>query len=417
MKTKDIYKIFQQKKSICIDSRKIKKESLFFSLKGDNFNGNHFALDAIKKGCSYAIVDEEKYHKNKRTILVKNVLKTLQELAKIHRKTLTIPIIGITGTNGKTTSKELIHKVLQTSYKTYATEGNLNNHIGVPLSILNIDSQYEIGIIEMGANHQNEINFLCQIAMPNFGIITNVGCAHLEGFGDLETIIKTKNEIFEYISKNEGHIFVSSENKKLLKLASGIKQTTYGKNGDIKTQIRKSTYLTITYKNNIIKSNLIGSYQHENISLAVCLGEYFNIKVPKIKKAIEQYVPKNNRSEVINTKKNTIILDAYNANPSSMEAMLKSFSEQKKIEKICIIGDMLELGRHSTIEHQKILKLCIQLKIKSFFIGKEFKKINKSSFINKKAFVEFLKTNKIINKTILIKGSRGVALESLVEYL
>ena len=418
MTLSELYSIFKNNNTICTDSRKITNNSLFFALTGENYNGNQFALDALNKGCSYAIIDDESYHNHDNTILVDNVLKTLQELAKEHRKNINIPIIGITGTNGKTTSKELIYNVLNTSYKTYATKGNLNNHIGVALSILEINSTHEIAIIEMGANHQQEINFLCNIANPTYGIITNIGSAHLEGFGDLKTIIKTKNELFQFIMKKKGHLFVNNDNTQLKELAKNINKTTYGKTGTINaTILEKTPSITVEYNKKSIKSQLIGSYQFENILLAICVGEYFNVSFEDIKNSIEKYKPDNNRSQIIKTKKNTIILDAYNANPSSMEAMIHSFAEQSYKQKICIIGDMLELGKHSKKEHENIVRLCKELNLTTYFIGQEFKKIEREAFQDKKAFVNYIKNNSLKNKVILMKGSRGIALEKLVKFL
>ena len=418
MKIKELYSIFKKNPVICTDSREITKGSIFISLKGENFDGNKYALEAIKKGCSYAIIDDKKHKRNTKTILVDDCLKTLQELATYHRKKLNLPIIGITGTNGKTTSKELIYNVLKSKLKTYATKGNLNNHIGVPLSILEIKQNHDIAIIEMGANHQNEIYLLCKIAQPNYGIITNIGSAHLEGFKNLAGVIKTKNELYEYISTNKGQLFVNNQDDLLLKLAKGISQSNYGEKG--KTHIsnkKNSPFINIKYKNQLIKSNLIGDYQFYNIMLSICIGEYFKIPLEDIKKSIEKYIPKNNRSEVINTKKNKIILDAYNANPSSVLAMLKSFAKYKTKNKVCIIGDMLELGNHSKQEHEKITKLCVKLNLNTFFIGNEFKKINRNAYKTKQMFIEYLKNEPIKNKTILVKGSRGLYLEKLIKYL
>ena len=418
MKITDLYDIFKRNNTICTDSRSVTNQSLFFALTGENYNGNKFALDALNKGCSYAIIDDQSYHNHEKTILVDDVLKTLQELAKEHRKNLNIPIIGITGTNGKTTSKELIYNVLNTSYKTYATKGNLNNHIGVPLSMLEINSRHEIAIIEMGANHQHEINFLCNIANPTYGIITNIGSAHLEGFGDLQTIIKTKNELYQFIEKKKGHIFVNNDNKKLIGLAKRINKITYGKTGNINAEILNTTpSITIEYNNKSIKSKLIGSYQFENILLAICVGEHFNVSFKNIKKSIEEYKPDNNRSQIIKTENNTIILDAYNANPSSMEAMIQSFAEQSYKEKVCIIGDMLELGDYSKKEHENIVRLCKKLALTAYFIGKELKKVEKEAFQDKKEFINYMKKNNLKDKVILIKGSRGVSLEELVKFL
>ena len=407
-----------QNPCICTDSRKIRKGDIFFALKGENFNGNKFALKAIQDGCSYAIIDEKDYDTHQNTILVDDALATLQKLATYHRAQLNIPVIGITGTNGKTTSKELIKEVLNSQLKTYATKGNLNNHIGVPLSILEINKQHEIAIIEMGANHQKEIEFLCNIAQPTHGTITNIGSAHLEGFGSLQGVINTKNELYQFIAKTNGQLFINSADDLLLGLAALTPKTTYGKEGDIKGTIENSApFLTVNYQGSTISSQLIGNFQFSNIMLAICIGDYFSISTNNIKQSIENYIPTNNRSQIIETKNNTLILDAYNANPSSMKAMLLSFSEQKYSNKLCILGDMLELGKDSEKEHQEIISLCKKLNLNCYYIGKEFKKVNQKAFKNRKDFEEQLEEEGISTKTILLKGSRGIGLEKLVKYL
>lgn len=412
-----IYNFFLETPIIFTDSRKINGKGIFFALRGENFNGNKFVEDAIRDGATYCIVDEKKISNNTNIIYVENVLKTLQELAIHHRNQLSIPIIGITGSNGKTTSKELIYQVLKSEINCYATKGNLNNHIGVPLSILEINSKHEIAIIEMGANNLNEINFLCNILKPTYGIITNIGAAHLKGFQNLDGVIKTKNELYEYIDKYNGTLFVNNEDKLLMKLSSNIRKITYGKNGLIKGKPLKSeTVQEIQFKNKNITSQLIGDYQFYNIMLAISVGEHFSITLKNIKKAIKDYIPSNNRSEIIKTKKNILILDAYNANPSSMKAMIISFSKKKYKNKLCILGDMLELGVHSYNEHKKIAKLIKKLNIKVIFIGKEFLKVNQHAFESRIYFEDFLKQNPIKNHTILLKGSRSISLEKLTKY-
>ena len=418
MKTTELYKIYKSNPKICTDTRKIEKESLFFALKGENFNGNKFATKAISDGCSFAIIDEKKYCTNNKCILVENVLETLQNLAKHHRKQLSIPIVGITGTNGKTTSKELIHAVLSSGKNCYATKGNLNNHIGVPLSILEINKNHEIAIIEMGANHIGEITALCKIARPNFGVITNIGKAHLEGFGSFEGVIQAKSELYNYIQKNNGNVFVNNEAELLIELADNIRKTTYGKKGDCKGNISEITpFIGLVFGEEKIQSKLLGDYQFYNIMLAVCIGKHFGIADKNIKLAIESYTPKNNRSEIIKTKSNTIILDAYNANPSSMTAMLYAFDKQNYDNKLCILGDMLEMGETSLKEHQEIIDLANELKLESIFIGEEFSELNKNAYRNIEGFSQYLENNPINNKTILLKGSRGIALEKLISLL
>ena len=418
MDIKDIYAIFKQNPNICTDTREVTKDSIFISLKGEKFNGNKFALKAIKDGCAYAIVDEEEYDINKYTILVHNALKTLQDLATYHRNQLNIPLIAITGTNGKTTSKELINAVLNSELSCIATKGNLNNHIGVPLSLLKINKQHEIAVIEMGANHKKEIEFLCNIAQPTYGVITNIGSAHLEGFGSLQAIIDTKNELYDFINYNKGQLFVNSDDKLLLSLSDGILKKTYGESGDITASITDITPLiSIKYNNEIINSHLIGDFQISNILLAICIGDYFNVSSMNIKKSIENYIPKNNRSQIVNTNKNTLILDAYNANPSSMRAMLNSFANQQYKNKLCILGDMLELGEESIKEHVQIIKLTNELKLDCLFVGEIFNSLNQDGFKTRIELAENINSKKIYDKTILLKGSRGIELEKLIEFL
>ena len=350
--------------------------------------------------------------------MVENVLETLQLLAKYHREQINIPVIGITGTNGKTTSKELIHAVLSSEKNCYATKGNLNNHIGVPLSILKINKNHEIAIIEMGANHIGEITALCKIAQPNFGVITNIGKAHLEGFGSLEGVIKAKSELYNYIKENEGAIFVNNEDGLLINLANGSETISYGKKGSYCGGIGNSTpFVNVLFSNKEIKSNLIGDYQFYNIMLAVCIGKHFGITDKNIKLAIENYTPINNRSQIIETTNNTLILDAYNANPSSMIAMLHSFAKQNYDKKLCILGDMLEMGNTSLQEHKSIIDLTNELKLECIFIGTEFAQVHKQAYNSTDKFSESLIEKPIKNKTILLKGSRGIALEKLVELL
>ena len=418
MDIKDIYDIFKQNPNICTDTREVTKDSIFISLKGEKFNGNKFALKAIKDGCAYAIVDEEEYDINKYTILVHNALKTLQDLATYHRNQLNIPLIAITGTNGKTTSKELINAVLNSELSCIATKGNLNNHIGVPLSLLKINKQHEIAVIEMGANHKKEIEFLCNIAQPTYGVITNIGSAHLEGFGSLQAIIDTKNELYDFINYNKGQLFVNSDDELLLSLSDGILKKTYGESGDITASITDITPLiSIKYNNEIINSHLIGDFQISNILLAICIGDYFNVSSMNIKKSIENYIPKNNRSQIVNTNKNTLILDAYNANPSSMRAMLNSFANQQYKNKLCILGDMLELGEESIKEHVQIIKLTNELKLDCLFVGEIFNSLNQDGFKTRIELAENINSKKIYDKTILLKGSRGIELEKLIEFL
>ena len=418
MQIQKLYALFQKHPRICTDTRKIVNGSIFFALKGKNLNGNIFAEKAIADGCAFAIINEKQFAINDKFILVEDVLQCLQELAKYHREQLRIPVIAITGTNGKTTTKELISAVLSKELYVAATKGNLNNHIGVPLTLLSIKQEDEIAIIEMGANHEGEIAFLCDIAQPNFGVITNIGKAHLEGFGSFEGVIRAKSELYNYIQKNVGTLFVNSEAELLLELANNISKTTYGKNGDCKGDISENTpFISMIFQDEEIQSKLIGDYQFYNIMLAVCIGKHFGVSINNIKLAIEDYTPTNNRSQIIKTKINTLILDAYNANPSSMRAMLYSFSKQNYQNKLCILGDMLEMGKSSLEEHQAIINLAEELKLECIFIGTEFAKVHKQAYNNTDKFSESLIERPIKNKTILLKGSRGIALEKLAELL
>ena len=418
MEISALYKIYKRNCKICTDTRNIQNKAIFFALKGKNFNGNKFASKAINGGCNFAIIDEKEYCTNNKFILVQNAIETLQKLAEYHREQLLIPIIGITGTNGKTTSKELINSVLKSEKNCYATKGNLNNHIGVPLSILEINNDHEIAVIEMGANHEKEIRFLCNIAKPTHAVITNIGRAHLEGFKNIQAIIDTKNELFNFIKENNGYLFVNSDDDLLVDLSKNIKKTSYGINSNINISISNNTpFLNVRWEKTVINSRLIGDYQFHNISLAICIGNYFNISKKNIQLAIETYVPKNNRSEITETNSNVIIMDAYNANPSSMKAMLISFAKQNYKNKLCILGDMLELGEHSHKEHNEVLKLCKKLALESIFVGEEFSKSTNNAFKNISALKKIIKQSPIINKTILLKGSRGISLEKLVIYL
>lgn len=419
MKISDLYKIFLKYPKVSTDSRNIDKDCIFFSLSGPNFDGNKFAKQALDKGALYAIVSNKKYALNNKYIVVENTLTTLQDLAKFHRKKLKIPFIAITGTNGKTTSKELIYNCLQKSLSTGYTKGNLNNHIGVPLTILTITKEHQIAIIEMGANHIGEIKLLCEITQPNYGVITNIGLAHLEGFKSLEGIQRAKKELYDYIKLSNGSIFINNEDKFLNIISTDIKRISYGKSGDVAGNIASSIpFININYKGTIINSNLSGNYQFDNIMLSICIAEYFQIKYVDIVKAISEYTPSNNRSQIIKTSNNKILLDAYNANPSSMKASIDSFASDKNSNKILILGDMFELGDYSSEEHKKIVELAKRTKIKSFFIGKNFKYHNtENSYDTIENFIKNLEENPIIDCFIFIKGSRGITLEKLVKYL
>ena len=419
MKISDIYKIFNKHPNVTTDTRNIKENSIFFALKGDNFNGNEFAKKAIADGCHYAIIDQAEFKLNEKYILVENVLECLQNLASYHRDQLIIPVIGITGTNGKTTSKELIHSCLSTELNTLATDGNYNNHIGVPLTLLRVKKEHDIAIIEMGANHENEIKYLCEIAKPNYGIITNIGKAHLEGFKNIGGVKKTKKELYDYIKINNGKIFINNDDPILNEISKDIDSISYGLNGEINGSIKESSIFTnVQYKSHIIETQLIGTYQFYNIMLSIAVATHFGIKLKNISKALTTYKPSNNRSQVIKTESNTMILDAYNANPSSMYEMINSFSKIQNKNKICILGDMAELGKYSQKEHLNIIHLLEKLKIKCLFVGNEFSKHNKNnSFTNVYSLIDYLNSKQIKESTVLIKGSRSIALEKIVKVL
>ncbi len=400
---------------------------MFFALKGENFNGNTFAEQAIKLGAKYVIIDEATYKIDNQTILVDNVLKTLQELATYHRNYLGIKIIALTGSNGKTTTKELINAVLSEKYRTTATKGNLNNHIGVPLTLLSMNNQTELGIVEMGANHKKEIEFLCNIAMPDYGYITNFGKAHLEGFGGVEGVIEGKSEMYTHLINYNKTIFVNADNSIQLEKTKDAKTIKFGTSSgsDVITinLLDSESYVKVAYKNQQIQSQLIGDYNFGNIAAAIAIGDYFKVSLENIKAAIENYTPNNNRSQIISKGTNNIILDAYNANPTSMEAALTNFNNQKAKHKIVFLGDMFELGKSSQLEHQRIVKLVQNMSFKrKYFIGEHFylSKNNDPNSLFFKSYDKFKEYNKdleISNSLLLIKGSRGMALERIMDLL
>ena len=414
----EIHQLFTEHNLVDTDTRKIRENTLFFALKGDNFNGNKFAEEALKKGAKYAIVDEEEYQTNSNIILVDNVLKSLQELATYHRKFLNIPILSLTGSNGKTTTKELISSVLSTKFKTVPTKGNLNNHIGVPLTLLSMTNETEFGIVEMGANHLNEIEFLSNIAQPNFGYITNFGKAHLEGFGSLEGVIKGKSELYEYLKSSNGKVFINQKDETQIKHSEGIHTIPFESSIEF---IDANPSVKISFKNIEIQSQLIGSYNYNNIAAAITIGNYFDIDTQSIKKAIESYKSTNNRSQVIHKNGKQIILDAYNANPTSMKAALENFNNLDSTPKIAILGDMFELGESSKQEHQFIIDFIESTTIQYIYVlGKLFSQTKTKRAVQLIDFEDFSKNVNLKtfnNSTILIKGSRGMALERILDLL
>ena len=425
MNIAELHNLFLENPNASTDTRKINQNDIFFALKGDNFNGNTYARNAISKGAAYVIIDEKEFEINEKTILVESVLKTLQQLANYHRHYCNAKVISLTGSNGKTTTKELINAVLSERYKTTATKGNFNNHIGVPLSLLEIKLDTEIAIIEMGANHQKEIEFLSSIAEPDFGYITNFGKAHLEGFGGVEGVIKGKSELYEYLISNDKMVFMNADDPiQREKLGRYIQKYGYSTSDNSFYNITMPTadpFVEINVEQTTIKTQLIGSYNFTNCCAAIIMGKYFNVPLQKIKRGLENYLPDNNRSQVLKKNGLEIILDAYNANPSSMTAALENFANLKGESKLLFLGDMFELGVTAKIEHQYIADLAKQLGFKNtYLIGENFFEVNSElrKFKTFEALVHFIKQNKIPSpSTILIKGSRGMALERLLNHI
>ena len=419
-----LHQLFLESTGICTDTRKLKKGNLYLALKGDNFNGNNFAAKALELGADYSIVDEQREEQNDHIIKVEDGLDTLQKLAAYHRKYLNLPILSITGSNGKTTTKELIREVLSKKYKTVSTKGNLNNHIGVPLTLLSMNKETEFGIVEMGANHQGEIASLCKIAQPDYGYITNFGKAHLEGFGGVEGVIKGKSELYNYLIKNNKTIFINYDDEIQVEKSKGTDIISFseGKNATHQiTFLKADPFVKINTEDTQINSQLIGTYNAKNIAVAICIGKFFKIPVKAIKEAIESYQPTNNRSQIINQNSNQIILDAYNANPTSMKAALENLEAIPAKNKIAILGDMFEVGNTSAEEHQIIIDLLEKLEFSNMMVcGKNFYQTSTqevSKFENFEDLKNYIQRNNFEDATILIKGSRGMALERILEVL
>ena len=419
----ELYQIYLKHPSVQTDTRKLKPGDIFFALKGEKFNGNAFAKQAVEAGAAYVVIDDAAYEISGKTIFVDNVLECLQQLAHHHRQQFQIPFIAITGSNGKTTTKELIHAVLSSKYKTYTTEGNLNNHIGIPLTLLKIKADAEIAVIEMGANHQKEIESYCQYALPTHGLITNCGKAHLEGFGGAAGVRKGKGELFDYLKTIEGTAFIFNDYDYLKEMSVGVSHIfSYGsKDGDITGEMLSSEpYLetAITGKNTFhIQTQLVGSYNFPNVLAAVCVGQYFKIAADKIKWAIENYTPSNSRSQLINKGSNRFIMDAYNANPSSMKLAIENFANLKSEKKVLLLGAMAELGEESMAEHEAIIKL-IQSKNweKVVLVGGDFIKLSHPflSFSNSDEAKTWLQNQKFENTDFLVKGSRSMQMEKII---
>ena len=425
MSIEDLYKIFVENPSIETDTRKIKNGNIFFALKGPHFNGNNFAEQALKDGASYCVCDEKLTITDNRIIYVEDVLKTLQQLAKKHRQQFNIPFIAITGSNGKTTTKELVHEVLSTTYKCYTTKGNLNNHIGIPLTILSIKNDAEIAVIEMGANHLNEIEGYCLYTLPTHALITNCGKAHLEGFGGEEGVKKGKGELYSYILKTNGTVFLNNDYDYLIKMSADINNkisygsidaTYVGKALKEKHLLEVEIIKGANIKN--IQTQLAGNYNLPNVMSAVCIGKYFEVADEKIKNALEAYIPTNSRSQIIKNDTNTIILDAYNANPSSMKVAIENFAEMEGKNKIVILGGMMELGETSLAEHAGLIEMLSRYSWKQVVVaGKDFNNLPSSvlRFNNATEIAAWFKEQHFKNATILIKGSRSMAMEKVLE--
>lgn len=431
-----LYQYYLRHPVISTDTRKIASGSLFFALKGDKFDANTFAEQALKAGAAYAVIDDPAYQINAQYILVDDVLTALQDLARHHRRQLQIPVIGLTGTNGKTTTKELINSVLSQHFNIYATQGNLNNHIGVPLTMLSINSSHKVAVIEMGANHQKEIELLCSIAQPTHGLITNVGKAHLEGFGGVEGVKRGKGELYDYMKTSGGVTFVNSDSADLMAMqyARSLAHVVYYGSIDpdnlVSGQLTEnSPYLTLQWTNNEtgksygVKSQLTGAYNLDNILTAICIGTYFKLSADEINTGISGYQPKNNRSQITQTATNTLICDYYNANPSSMFVAIENLGKIKADHKVLVLGDMFEMGQESAVEHEAVIKKALETAVdERIFIGGEFAAVEKTMGNSNATFyataeeaIAGLKASPIKNATVLIKGSRGMALERLVE--
>jgi UDP-N-acetylmuramoyl-tripeptide--D-alanyl-D-alanine ligase len=427
MKTEELYNLYKKNPSIQTDTRRLKAGDIFFALKGNNFNGNNFANQAIEQGAAYAVIDEKEFEIPGKTILADDVLITLQQLAKYHRQQLAIPFLAITGSNGKTTTKELIHAVLSTTYKTYTTEGNLNNHIGVPLTILKIKNDAEIAVIEMGANHIGEIASYCEIALPDYGLITNCGKAHLEGFGNEEGVRKAKGELFDHLrTLTHGFAFVNWDYDYLWEMSKGISGIIkYGTTSEahvVGKVLKNDPLLEVEIVQGLdekhIKTNLVGDYNLSNVLAAITAGKYFNVAEKNIKTAIENYFPSNSRSQLIQMGSNKIILDAYNANPSSMKLAIENFSRNPASDKVLMLGAMAELGKESIAEHQNIIDIINQFSWKTVvLVGGNFLKTEHSylKFENSQQAKEWLQQQHFENTYLLIKGSRTMQMEKVLE--
>lgn len=427
MNLNELYELFLHHEKITTDSRHCPANSLFFALKGERFDGNQYAAKALEAGAAYAIIDNPEYLSGDRMILIDNVLDCLQQLAHRHRKALGIPVIGITGTNGKTTTKELLASVLATKFNVLATEGNLNNQIGVPLTLLRMNPYHEIAVVEMGASHPGDIDELVHIVAPNYGLITNVGCAHLEGFGSFEGVLHTKGELYDYLRHTNGKIFINQENKDLMGIAHGLEQITYGQHEGafaVGHVVESNPFLTFDWKQqgkiHVVETHLVGAYNIDNVLAAVAVGRYFKIPAERISRAIAAYEPTNNRSQYKKTERNDLIIDAYNANPTSMKAALDNFASLPVHPKAVVLGDMLELGKTSDELHSGIVRqLQAEAFDKVYLCGQHFARTADGfpSFTTTEELIAALRQDKLEGYHILIKGSHSMGLENVVELL
>jgi len=423
MEISELHKLFQNSAGVNTDSRNITPNSIFFALKGANFNGNKYAESALEDGALYAVVDEKEYCKAQNCILVDDVLTCLQKLANYHRKQLSATFIGITGTNGKTTTKELIASVLSAKYKTAFTKGNLNNHIGVPLTLLSISADTEFAIIEMGANHLGEIAELCEICEPDYGIITNIGQAHLEGFGSFENIIETKTALYRWIKQNGKGIFINADDELLLSHTNSAVASYSSCKEDADTMVNvaeMNPFLKVSHKEDI-QTQLFGEYNLYNIAASICIGEYFSVPFPLLKDALENYSPQNNRSQITKTANNTLFIDAYNANPSSMAVAIKNFGKLNLPSKQLILGEMFELGNDHKQKHIEIEELAYNEDFEKVILAGNWPQSIKSEkiiyLIDTNEVKSYLEEKELKAKNILLKGSRGMKLETLIPLL
>ena len=421
-----IYELYKESYTVTTDSRTITPGCVFVALKGEHFDGNDFALKVAEEGIAACVIaDRQDLPKHDRLFVVEDSLKALQELAKFHREKLSLPIIGITGTNGKTTTKELVSAVLSKKYDLLFTQGNFNNQLGVPLTLLRIKPETELAVVEMGASHPGDIDELTNLGEPNYGLITNIGRAHLEGFGGFEGVIKTKNEMYQYIAAHDGMLFVNKDNELLMNLANNINKVTYGtnKDADIKGSIISANpYLSVEWNGKKIDTQLVGDYNFENVMAAICIGKYFKIDDNNIVEALSGYCPTNNRSQVIETGRNRVVMDAYNANPTSMSHAIKNFRNICKDKNLLILGDMRELGEESEKEHKAIIELLKDLNFQLvFLVGSEFAKVAANSLFFRVKDVDdlirYITLNPISGYDILVKGSNSIHLNKLIDSL